>query len=191
MTTGSLTGVMGVARRQRTRRSAGGPSSRGVASLNSAGVGRWRWVSEGRQRPLVDGLESPDLHPGLQGVQPMAGVRATRRHAADRQPHVSSTVTGKVRQDFGLERNAGFGNRGGAPKLPPSGGREVATPHHGGRRDAVTTMRLPSVFVPRRPLAMRPMPVHAHYCDGCDQAWPHEGFTCLQHGAWQCSRCPG
>ena len=122
MTTGSLTGVMGVARRQRTRRSAGGPSSRGVASLNSAGVGRWRWVSEGRQRPLVDGLESPDLHPGLQGVQPMAGVRATRRHAADRQPHVSSTVTGKVRQDFGLERNAGFGNRGGALKLPPSGG---------------------------------------------------------------------
>jgi hypothetical protein len=37
-------------------------------------------------------------------------------------PHVSSTVTEKVKQDLGLERHAGFGNRGGALKLPPSGG---------------------------------------------------------------------
>ena len=52
MTAGSLTGVVGVARRHRARRNAGGPSPRGVATLNSADWGRRRWASEGRIVPL-------------------------------------------------------------------------------------------------------------------------------------------
>jgi hypothetical protein len=51
MTAGSLTGVGGVARRHRAWRNTGGPSSRGVATLASAGKGRRRWASEGRIVP--------------------------------------------------------------------------------------------------------------------------------------------
>jgi hypothetical protein len=52
MTMGSLTGVMGVARRHRAWRNTGGPSSRGVATLNAAGKGRRRWALEGRIVPF-------------------------------------------------------------------------------------------------------------------------------------------
>jgi len=52
MTAGSLTGVVGVARRDRAWRNTGGPSPRGVATLNSADRGRRRWASEGRTVPL-------------------------------------------------------------------------------------------------------------------------------------------
>jgi hypothetical protein len=53
MTAGSLTGVRGVARRQRARRNTGGPSSRGVATLVSRFTEKRRWASEGRTVPLV------------------------------------------------------------------------------------------------------------------------------------------
>ena len=52
MTTGSLTGVMGVARRHRARRNTGGPPLRGVAALSSAFRRKPRWVSEGRIVPF-------------------------------------------------------------------------------------------------------------------------------------------
>ena len=52
MTAGSLTGVGGVARRHRAWRNTGGPSSRGVATLASAGKGRRRWALEGRIVPV-------------------------------------------------------------------------------------------------------------------------------------------
>ena len=52
MTTESLTGVWGVARRHRAWRNTGGPSPRGVTALDSAGKGRRRWASEGRTVPV-------------------------------------------------------------------------------------------------------------------------------------------
>ena len=52
MTAGSLTGVMGAARRHRAWRNTGGPSPRGVATLNSVDRGRRRWASEGRTVPI-------------------------------------------------------------------------------------------------------------------------------------------
>ncbi len=53
MTTGSLTGVGGVARRHRAWRNTGGPSRRGVATLApSAGWGPRR-ASEGRIVPIA------------------------------------------------------------------------------------------------------------------------------------------
>jgi hypothetical protein len=52
MTTESLTGVRGVARRHRAQRNTGGPSRRGVASLASAWQGKPRWASEGSIVPL-------------------------------------------------------------------------------------------------------------------------------------------
>jgi hypothetical protein len=52
MTAGSLTGVGGVARRHRAWRNTGGPSPRGVATLDSAFTGRRWWASEGRTVPL-------------------------------------------------------------------------------------------------------------------------------------------
>jgi hypothetical protein len=52
MTAGSLTGVMGVARRHRAWRNTGGPALRGVAALASAFRREQRWVSEGRTVPF-------------------------------------------------------------------------------------------------------------------------------------------
>ena len=52
MTTRSLTGVMGVARRHRARRNTGGPASRGVATLASPVSEERRRASEGRVVPL-------------------------------------------------------------------------------------------------------------------------------------------
>jgi hypothetical protein len=52
MTTRSLTGVMGVARRHRAWRNTGDPSPRGVATLASPFSEKRRWVSEGRTVPL-------------------------------------------------------------------------------------------------------------------------------------------
>ena len=51
MTAGSLTGVGGVARRQRAWRNTGGPSLRGVAALTFASGRKQRWASEGRIVP--------------------------------------------------------------------------------------------------------------------------------------------
>jgi hypothetical protein len=65
MTTRSLTGVRGVARRQRARRNTGGPSSRGVAALASRNSEKRRWVSEGRTVP-----------PGPAGQQNRRGGKA-------------------------------------------------------------------------------------------------------------------
>jgi len=53
MTTGSLTGVRGVARRHRAWRNTGVPSLRGVAALRSAFRREQRWGSEGSTVPLV------------------------------------------------------------------------------------------------------------------------------------------
>jgi hypothetical protein len=52
MTAGSLTGVVGVARRHRARCNAGDPVRRGVAALTSALRQKPRWVSEGSTVPL-------------------------------------------------------------------------------------------------------------------------------------------
>ena len=52
MTTGSLTGVMGVARRHRAWRNTGGPSPRGVATLASRISEKRRRASEGRTVPF-------------------------------------------------------------------------------------------------------------------------------------------
>jgi len=52
MTTGSLTGVVGVARRHRARRNAGGPALRGVAALTPAWRQEQSWESEGPTVPL-------------------------------------------------------------------------------------------------------------------------------------------
>jgi hypothetical protein len=52
MTAGSLTGVMGVARRHRARRNTGGPPLRGVAAFTSACRRKPRWVSEGSIVPI-------------------------------------------------------------------------------------------------------------------------------------------
>ena len=52
MTAGSLTGVVGVARRHRARRNAGDPVLRGVAALTSAFRRKQRWVSEGSTVPF-------------------------------------------------------------------------------------------------------------------------------------------
>jgi len=51
MTTESLTGVRGVARRHRAWRNTGAPSLRGVAALPSACRRAQRWVSEGSTVP--------------------------------------------------------------------------------------------------------------------------------------------
>ncbi len=52
MTTGSLTGVWGVARRHRAWRNTGGPSLRGVAALTSTSGWKQGWASEGRTVPF-------------------------------------------------------------------------------------------------------------------------------------------
>ena len=52
MTAGSLTGVVGVARRHRAWRNAGAPALRGVATLASAWRQKQRWVSEGSTVPF-------------------------------------------------------------------------------------------------------------------------------------------
>ena len=51
MTAGSLTGVVGVARRHRARRNAGDPVLRGVAALTFAFRRKQCWVSEGSTVP--------------------------------------------------------------------------------------------------------------------------------------------
>ena len=71
MTTGSLTGVMGVARRHRARRNTGGPSSRGAATLASLLREKRRWASEGRTVPL----EPAGHHNRRGGKAPWFGVR--------------------------------------------------------------------------------------------------------------------
>ena len=53
MTAGSLTGVVGVARRHRALRNTGGPSSRGVPTLASPISERRRRASEGHTVPLA------------------------------------------------------------------------------------------------------------------------------------------
>jgi len=53
MTTGSLTGVWGVARRHRTRGNTGGPALRGVAALTSVDRRKQRGVSEGSTVPFA------------------------------------------------------------------------------------------------------------------------------------------
>jgi hypothetical protein len=71
MTTRSLTGVMGVARRHRAWRNTGDPSSRGVATLASPSSEKRRWVSEGRTVPL-----GPDGQQNRQGGKaPWFGVQ--------------------------------------------------------------------------------------------------------------------
>lgn len=52
MTTGSLTGVWGVARRHRARCNTGGPALRGVAALALAVRWEQRWASEGPAVPF-------------------------------------------------------------------------------------------------------------------------------------------
>jgi hypothetical protein len=52
MTTRSLTGVVGAARRHRARRNTGAPARRGVAALTSALRRKPRWVSEGSTVPF-------------------------------------------------------------------------------------------------------------------------------------------
>ena len=52
MMAGSLTGVVGVARRHRVRRNAGDPVRRGVAALTSALRRKQPWVSEGSTVPF-------------------------------------------------------------------------------------------------------------------------------------------
>ena len=52
MTTGSLTGVVGVARRHRAWRNTGGPARRGVAALTFAIRRKPRGASEGSTVPL-------------------------------------------------------------------------------------------------------------------------------------------
>jgi hypothetical protein len=52
MTAGSLTGVVGVARRYRAWRNAGAPVLREVAALTSAVRWMQRWVSEGSTVPF-------------------------------------------------------------------------------------------------------------------------------------------
>jgi hypothetical protein len=52
MTTRSLTGVMGVARRDRAWRNTGGPVRRGVTTLPPSIGWEPRWASEGRTVPL-------------------------------------------------------------------------------------------------------------------------------------------
>ncbi len=73
MTTESLTGVWGVARRHRAGRNTGGPAPRGVAPLvPSLGWGRL-WASEGSTVPL--GPARQHNWPGGKG--PWFGVRLT------------------------------------------------------------------------------------------------------------------
>jgi hypothetical protein len=71
MTAGSLTGVVGVARRDRARRNTGGPSLRGVATLVSLFGEKRRWASEGRTVP--SGLIGQHNRSG--GKAPWFGVR--------------------------------------------------------------------------------------------------------------------
>ena len=71
MTTGSLTGVRGVARRHRVRRNTGSPSSRGVAALASRISEERRGVSEGRIVPLGPAGQ----HNRWGGKAPWFGVR--------------------------------------------------------------------------------------------------------------------
>jgi hypothetical protein len=71
MTTRSLTGVVGVARRDRARGNTGGPSSRGVAVPTSPLGEKRRWASEGRVVPL-----GPDGQRNRQGGKaPWFGVQ--------------------------------------------------------------------------------------------------------------------
>lgn len=71
MTAGSLTGVRGVARRDRAWRNTGGPVRRGVATLDPRKGWEPRWVSEGRTVPL--GLVGQRNRRG--GKAPWFGVR--------------------------------------------------------------------------------------------------------------------
>jgi hypothetical protein len=71
MTAGSLTGVGGVARRHRAWRNTGGPSPRGVATLNFASTGRRRRASEGRMVPFGPAGQ----HNRSGGKAPWFGVR--------------------------------------------------------------------------------------------------------------------
>jgi len=73
MTTESLTGVWGVARRDRAERNTGDPVLRGVATLGSAVRRRQRWGSEGSTVPL--GPARQQNWPGGKG--PWFGVRLT------------------------------------------------------------------------------------------------------------------
>jgi len=71
MTTGSLTGVRGVARRHRAWRNTGGPARRGVATLGpSSGREPW-WASEGSIVPF--GPAGQQNRPGGKG--PWFGAR--------------------------------------------------------------------------------------------------------------------
>jgi len=71
MTTGSLTGVGGVARRHRAWRNTGGPMRREGATLDFAVRQRPRWVSEGRIVPFGPaGQQNPSG-----GKAPWFGVR--------------------------------------------------------------------------------------------------------------------
>ena len=73
MTTESLTGVWGVARRHRAERNTGGPAPRGVAPLApSLGWGRL-WASEGSTVPRVP----IGQHNRWGGKGPWFGVRLT------------------------------------------------------------------------------------------------------------------
>lgn len=71
MTTRSLTGVVGVARRDRARGNTGGPSSRGVAVLTSPFREKRRGASEGRTVPLAPAGQ----HNRSGGTAPWFGVR--------------------------------------------------------------------------------------------------------------------
>jgi len=71
MTSRSLTGVGGVARRHRAWRNTGGPARRGVAALTFAARRKPRGASEGRTVPL-----GPDGQRNRQGGKaPWFGVR--------------------------------------------------------------------------------------------------------------------
>ena len=76
MTTGSLTGVGGVARRHRAWRNTGGPSRRGVAALGSAQRRKPWWASEGRVVPL--GLAGQQNRRGGKGPWFGAGLTEAR-----------------------------------------------------------------------------------------------------------------
>ena len=73
MTTESLTGVWGVARRQRAQRNTGDPAPRGVAALAPSLAWKRRWVSEGSTVPLAP----TGQHNRWGGKGPWFGVRLT------------------------------------------------------------------------------------------------------------------
>ncbi len=73
MTVGFLTGVWGVARRQRTQRNTGGPARRGVAALTSVFRQKPGWASEGSTVPLAP----IGQHNRWGGKGPWFGVRLT------------------------------------------------------------------------------------------------------------------